>query len=872
MSGQPLREKDQALAARCRRLAEVSRGALDWFRDNPKLAGNRLEALERTCRAHTVLARKLATAAERPMSVGVFGASQAGKSFLIGSLITPHGRPAKVVFGEGPQARKLDFLEEVNPQGGKETTGVVTRFSIQPHQALPGHEVVLRLLGEVDIAKILANSFVFDLGAQAEQGCEVTTDRLTALETELAARLRPERVDALALEDVFELRAYVAHSLQRHPLADKASGGVAARYWAMAEACLPRLAAEDRARALSLLWGELREFTDLYRELKGALDQLSDARTGTPEFAYVPVTAIEDRTRSLVHVDTLLGLDRNDGEATAALPVAVPGGRVARLRTPVVTALTAELRVTLDEAAWPFFTHTDLLDFPGARSREDSTPAKLLRDEKQVAPRAYCFLRGKVAVLFDKYAADLDLNTMLLCVGPENQEVKKLPELVQDWIAQTHGPTPEERVGHRTSLFLCMTKADTLFDFSTGASPERTITNRLDNNINNFPGWTGSWTPGKPFANSFLIRNPKGKKREDLFDYDEQAAPGEEEMPPERGLRADKADTLTRYREEFLKHPMVREHVADAAEKWDAVLTLNDGGITYLAQHLAPVCDPDLKYDQVAPRAASLAQQLTTELASFHEAGDVQKRVEERRKAAEAIMRALASKAMLFGPFLAELQADPARLGQRFLEVARRQGATEAGPGEHADHGGIVIDLGFDEPEQPAAPPPMRFGDEAVKTWLDDLERKAGDEELARAFGLTCEQFRTVVAELAVGARRFELAQRVEAHVTTAEAYAQTASDVVHRVAMGSALIVNRLVNQLGTEEAAPRARPPAPGEPPALPAERQEMTRIRGQLPTFWLRTFRQLATENAAWGQGGLVDVEQNRRLGLLLDKAKE
>ena len=148
----------------------------------------------------------------------------------------------------------------------------------------------------------------------------------------------------------------------------------------------------------------------------------------------------------------------------------------------------------------------------------------------------------------------------------------------------------------------------------------------------------------------------------------------------------------------------------------------------------APVCDPDLKYDQVDTRAASLAQQLTTELASFHEAGDVQKRVEERRMAAEAIMRALASKAMLFGPFLAELQADPARLGQRFLEVAARRGCEyEAGPGEHADHGGIVIDLGFDEPEQPAAPPPMRFGDEAVKTWLDDLERKAGDRGFSPA-------------------------------------------------------------------------------------------------------------------------------------------
>jgi hypothetical protein len=49
-------------------------------------------------------------------------------------------------------------------------------------------------------------------------------------------------------------------------------------------------------------------------------------------------------------------------------------------------------------------------------------------------------------------------------------------------------------------------------------------------------------------------------------------------------------------------------------------------------------------------------------------------------------------------------------------------------------------------------------------------------------------------------------------------------------------------------------------------------MNRIRGQFPSFWLRSLRQLATDNAAWGQGGLVDVEQNRRLGLLLEKAKE
>ena len=38
---------------------------------------------------------------------------------------------------------------------------------------------------------------------------------------------------------------------------------------------------------------------------------------------------------------------------------------------PVVAALTAELVVPLAERPWDSFEHTDLLDFPGARTRED---------------------------------------------------------------------------------------------------------------------------------------------------------------------------------------------------------------------------------------------------------------------------------------------------------------------------------------------------------------------------------------------------------------------------------------------------------------------------------------------------------------------
>src|SRR5690606_25115847 len=117
----------------------------------------------------------------RPMSVGVFGASQAGKSFLIGRLISPPQRPTQVVFGEGQATTRLNFLTEVNPQGGKETTGLVTRFSVQPQATPADFPVSLRLLRESDVVAILANSFVLDLAAEPDDANLFGTEALQAL-------------------------------------------------------------------------------------------------------------------------------------------------------------------------------------------------------------------------------------------------------------------------------------------------------------------------------------------------------------------------------------------------------------------------------------------------------------------------------------------------------------------------------------------------------------------------------------------------------------------------------------------------------------------------------------------------------------------
>ncbi len=873
-----LRDKDRALAERCTAMAKASLEARAWFADNGKLVGARQPGLQRSFRKHAVEAEKLAAAATRPMSVAAFGASQAGKSFLIGALIAPHGAGAQVVFGADEEARHLDFLDEVNPQGGNETTGLVTRFSIAPQATPAGHSVALRLLSEVDIAKILANAFLFDLGATGDW--TAGEEELAELRSALEAAAGKSQVDALRLEDVFELRDYLEQNLPRHPLA----GAQGERYWAFTEELLPRLPAAERAQALAPLWGGLPEFTELFGRLKAALDQL-----GHPEWAYVPLDSLTDRAGGILHVRTLYGLDL-PAEGESPVPVATDSGVHASLAKPVVTALTAELRVTLTQKPWPFFEHTDLLDFPGARSRLDSSPDKWLRNpEENPEGRAQCFLRGKVAVLFDNYVADLDLNSMLLCVGPENQEVRKLPELIEGWIARTHGRRPEDREGRRTALFFCMTKADRLFDLATGASDSESTRNRLANNIGFYPGWTETWTPGRPFDNCYLIRNPN-VRRDDLFLYETSQSQGDSEtVPPETGIRDDKTEWLTRFRETFIGEELVNRHLAKPEEKWEAMLRLNDGGISYLAGALEPLCDPDLKYGQIQPRAEDLKRQILAELTHFHETGDLQSRVEERVGKATDVVRALMAAPETIGPFQNELMVDEDRLGQAYLDCMRQVHRTKEGSKPRpAAAASITLELPPGMEPAPSSTPEAAangsqvYGDAALRVWLDDLERRGSDEDLAGAYNLTSEQFLQVINELAVAAKRLDVPSAIETQLHAVPRFGSP-DEVVHRVAMAAALTLNGLVNKLGSdlepedEEQGgpkivfPRAAEIAPGALPELPEDPAEMSRLRGRTISTWLGALRDLARRNASWGQGGFVDPEQNRRLGELIQQVR-
>lgn len=897
------REQDRALAQRCRTMGEVATSALGWLANNEKLVGNRRAGLERTFKRRAVEARKLAIAAERPMSVGVFGASQAGKSFLIGSFISPADHPGKVVFGEGASAVKKDFLNEVNPTGGDETTGLVTRFSMAA-AASPSanHPVVLRLLNETDLVKILTNTFALDLRGRSDT--PLTPDRVRTLFDQQATHVDPSRpVPGMVAEDVFELEDYLEHEIDGHPLGPNAqSGGVAEEYWFALERAAPYLEAESRAQVLAPLWGEIPQLTELYLHLKDALDRL-----GHPEFAFAPLSAIEDRSHGVLHVQSVLKLGQDTADGSLPVELVTDRGGGARLPQSVVAALTAELRVKLDEKPWDFFEHTDLLDFPGARGRENKTAADYLHpegEEYKPTNRAYCFLRGKIAVLFDKYSADLDLNTMLLCSDDRNQEVRKLAELVHRWVGRTHGRTPPERQGKQTTLFLCLTKADNMFNEMAGAETDKMIHARIKKDIDFYSAFTEEWMPGHPFDHTFMVRNPKFARR-DLFDYvgdDDDAAGDDASVIREIGIKAAARPRLEQFEASFVAQPIVKRHIADAAEKLQAVLAIGDGGIAYLAQHLAPTCNPDLKRHQVEPRAARIRAELVQALEPFHEGSDLEQRVAERQRAVLAMIQAIMRNGgASLGSFLADLMIIESSLVAVFMDVARgrwRGGPSaparpetttalgRAGPGamvvtfEGLDLPGIDAATAAPAEEAPPGDLAQRFAEAAVSHWLEQLERKADTTDLPAAYGLESEHFRTVLNELTIAARRTGLSGRIADAVRPTIQYLQRPDQQCHRVALIAALEINDLITYLArnrpeAEEGQtlfPTVVAPPAGGLPDLPADLGAMARERGLMLSAWLRALSILAKENARAASGSLVDVDQNRILGEMIARLRD
>ena len=880
----------QALSTRCHEVADLADTAVAWVGDdaNRDKVGAEATYLRREFRRTVIRARKLADAATRNMCVGVYGPSQAGKSYLISVLGRPKGGELMAAF-DGVE-EPIRYLDQINPEGQGESTGLVTRFTADTIPAVPGFPVKVRFLSESDVVRVLANTFAMDGDASEPVPSPEEVEKLL---TDAEAKAGGGADPAFATGEMWDVQEYVTNEFDR--LAYFAS---LRPFWDRAAAVAPRLDPAGRAELLSVLWGRHTPLTKLFLTLASHLKRLGDARE-----AFVPLAALAPREESIIDVQTLKELD---GEATfEAVDVRTGSGASTTIPRGELTALVSEMIVPMAESPWDFMSGTDLLDFPGTRNRFTHRLSNYL--EAGEAPHAQLFLRGKVAYLFDRYVAEQELTSMLLCIGEGNMEAKDLPGLIDRWVAATHGSAPEERKNARCILFFVLTKFDTLLVESGGAGDDprtrfdRRVQNSMVEPFGKLPdSWLNDWTGGMPFRNTFWIRNPTYEAA--VIEYDANRR--------EVGVRADRRERVEALREGAVGSDLVRRHFTDPDSSWQAAMQIDDGGVTRLAGALAEVCVPEVKLEQVRAQLDLQVRIVVRRLAPFHVSSDVETRLAEKREAADRLVDALDGcfERSRWGELMETLVVDPSRIADEISrtpadvyiitgeEVARAgqpgadgSGRTRPRPGRPRPGGSAR------EPHLEPAPAAAALADDptprirrmtlesfqaerSLSVWMEGLHAFMERRERLARYRLTETTATDLVGELIEASRRLDLNGRIR-EALEAWNFSLHSERRAGPAATVAAEMINAFVARLGMDALPSSERPvvgdgdedrPVFEERPVNYAVRSLPERTRPGAEerlldwTFALyRTFE----DNARNVDGATVDVEQNLRLGEIL-----
>jgi hypothetical protein len=600
--------------------------------------------------------RKLRRAWSRRQSLGLFGPSQAGKSFLVGALLSHELGSLKVLSKGG----EVDFLKEINPAKGVESTGVVTRFSASPSPTLRKGDFYCELLPLESVLHSMATGFLVECTSPALDGDRVER---TLRDARLQAGPPAAAIYARAWETVwheltkkYQDRHPYLNELRRHPSMRQPTASLAREVQTAAGWML----------VYSLLWGGpgyAKDLDQLMRTLVAGTDQLGYAEAVEVGLAHVRASS---DAPSVIDASCLNAL----GTSKTFVPATTPDGRDVALDPGVLAALIAEIRLPLRPVPGSLLDKADILDFPGGRALKGINgfgPAELNTGRLENAIEVY--KRGKLTFLFEQYSLDREITALLLCSpGPTKPEAIQLQSQVEAWLSIRHGsPTPKDpKELAEPSLFLALTK----FDMSLGALRSDNAKDRWDSRVEEacVDFWArghGSWllnwgAKGRAFTNLFWIRNP----------YADQM----------QALRPGDPDYET-VKQGYLASRAVATHIAAPEEKWlavegtEPVTNLPKSGVPLLSTHLRNKLTEDVKGKELTQEARAIRSEVLSVLKSLtpsrDEAEARARRIEDARQLVAAIDAEMSRRCTgaVFGEFVDLVVAPEAEIEAEVRKV-----------------------------------------------------------------------------------------------------------------------------------------------------------------------------------------------------------
>ena len=581
-----------------------------WIERNSKGNGKGAEAVAGIADKAEVRLLNLANAARaaegvssRPTTIGVFGASQVGKSFLVNGLASDGGKLTTDWGG-----KEISFINLVNPTGGDhEATGVATRFTHAPSSALEAggktFPVELTVMRPAEIAMILCNGFFGDMSFTAEDKKELNSSLYTqeALMASVDAAsgnedwLLPEGgAPIIDRADAALLASYVSVVSSSFDLGKQEVGGP---YWTAVRRLAPRLNQAGLEALLSPLWGRLDACTLMFRKVVGEMVKLCGARkvyAGLDAFVEnedAPEGKMKQKKLTVNSIDTVSSLFKGAGDSIkVAFEKQDGSAAVADIDFACMGAITLELLFPLKEhgGAGDF----DVLDFPGARTRDENKYDDFVKDAELSKGGVTSYItdhgpellrRGKVDYIFSRYTQDRAVDVLMLCLNISAQtEVSSLTTIVDNWISLNIGASSAERAKATRSPFLCvLTRSDEAVGKDIGRaqgtpSAAPTLISKAFEKLGQ-SSWINDWN-GRPFSQIFMARSPGWAKGLIVTNTETREEYGIEQGKAASGKSIE--DAIGECRASMATDRLASQVYGGVEHAFDAMMKLNDGGIS----------------------------------------------------------------------------------------------------------------------------------------------------------------------------------------------------------------------------------------------------------------------------------------------------
>lgn len=595
---------------------------------------------------------KVRKALEQNCSAAAYGESQVGKSYLMSSLLSTSDHPF-VIENNG---KEYSFIDELNPSGGNnakiESTGVITRFTIRHNNNLMKDYVKIQNLSVVDIILLLTDSYYNDIKINLETilSFEVINRELDNLSNLWESRKIQHSI--ITEDDIKDINDYI-----KEVVGNSAAAIYQSHFCKIIAPIIQFIPYDKWIDVFSLLWNKNQEINRLFATLINAYKKLNFQQE-----VYVPFESVLREKGTLLKIewlDTVCGIKIDTGSDDVYTDVYDINGHLlaSNFSKGELSALIAELTFELPESLSNdrrFLKEMDLLDFPGARSREKYK-------EKEIATVLPKMLRrGKVAYLFNKYSRSLQISSVLFCHHNDQKSEPSLGETINTWIEENIGTTPEERskmleiTNGVAPLFFVATKFNIDLERTKNDKPGNFES--LDKHWNRFETvfpeiikpntWFDEWTitnGGKiaPFQDVYPLRDFYWSNKNGLFDgYSDGTI-----KSPEISVRihSDYPDYWDRLKDSFIGHKFVRQHISNPESTWEDFATLNNDGSKAIIKNLDSISSvlDRARRERYQTILNNLKRELINALQVYYEPEDTESKNRKVRLIAGDIRRSL---------------------------------------------------------------------------------------------------------------------------------------------------------------------------------------------------------------------------------------